>query len=120
MKVATKALVPALALMGALALPPLAEAGHRHGPGCGHRGYSSGRYYDRSHHHRARPHAHSYRYRPYRPGYYGYGYGYGYRPAPPPYAYGYYPGYYGNYGYYPPPPPYRVRPRVGVSLYLGF
>lgn len=116
MKLATKALVPALALVGALALPPLAEAGHRHGRGCGHRGYSSGRYYDRGRQHRARsyPYAHSYRYRPYRPDYYGYGY----RPAPPPYGYGYGydPGYYGYY----PPPPYRVRPRVGVSLYLGF
>jgi hypothetical protein len=113
MKAVVKALVPALSLCAALALPPLAEAGHRHGPGCGHRGYYSDGYrshgYARGyrHGHSPRPYAH----RPYRPGYYGY--------APAPYAYGY---AYGSYGYpYYPPPPYRgPRPRLGVSLYFGF
>jgi hypothetical protein len=117
MKAAVKALVvPALALVAALSLPPLAEAGHRHGPRCGHRGYYSDGY--RSGGYYSRPYGYSSRYRGSR-GYYGYGYApapYAYAPyAPAPYAYGY------GYGYYPPPPPYRgPRPRVGVSLYFGF
>ena len=44
MKAAVKALVPALALVAALSLPAVAEAGHRHGPRCGHRGYYSDGY----------------------------------------------------------------------------
>jgi len=119
MKGALKAIVPALALTAALALPSVAEAGHRHGRGCGHAGYGySSRGYGYS----------GYNGHPYRGhgGYYAAPYGYGhatpYRPyatpyyaaPPPPYAYG--------YGYYPPPPPryYGGRPRVGVSLYFGF
>lgn len=116
MKAAMKALVPALALAAALSLPSVAEAGHRHGPRCGHRGYYSDGYARRHRQgHYARPLGH-YGYRA-DPRYYGYRNGY----APAPYAYGYGNGYgYSNgygYGYYPPPPP---RPRVGVSLYFGF
>jgi len=94
MKAALKAIVPALALTAALALPSLAEAGHRHGRGCGHKGYHS-RGYGRSGY--------------YNGGYRGHG---GYYAAPPPYAYG--------YGYYPPPPVYHGGPRFGLSLHFGF
>ena len=45
MKAALKAVVPALALAAALALPSLAEAGHRHGRCCGHKGYGRSSYY---------------------------------------------------------------------------
>jgi len=119
MKAAVKALVPTLALVAALSLPAVAEAGHRHGPRCGHRGHYSDGYrsdgYSRGNRHGyySRPHAYSSRYRSYRPRYDGYGY------APAPYGYG--DGYGYGYGYYPPPPPYRSpRPRVGLSLYFGF
>lgn len=83
---------------------------HRHGPSCGHYGYSYSRpapyYYGGA----------------YGGGYYDSGYG-GYYGAPayPPPTYGY--GYGSGYGYYPPPPPpprYRHRPRVGVGIYFGF
>jgi len=133
MKVAMKALVPTLALVAALCLPAAVEAGHRHGPRCGHRGYYSDGYrsdgysrgsghgyysdgYSRGsrHGYYSRPYGYSSRYRGHRPRYYGHGY------APAPYGYGYDDGY----GYYPPPPPYRSyrgrRPRVGLSLYFGF
>ena len=122
MKAPLKAIVPALALAAALALPSLAEAGHRHGRGCGHKGYGrSSYYYDDGYRGRGyggRGYGGGYYARPY-----GYAYSSPYRPyarryyAPPPYAYGY-----GGYGYYPPPPPayYGGRPRVGVSLYFGF
>jgi len=112
MKAAVKALVPALALCAALSWPSFAEAGHRHGPRCAHRGYYSDGY-ARGHRHGYYPQPYAYSgYRPYRRGTYGHRY------APAPYAYGH--GY--GYGYYPPPPPpYRgPRPRVGVSLYFGF
>ena len=83
MKAALKALVPALALCAALSLPSSAEAGHRHGPGCGHRGYYSHGYsHGGGHGYYSRPYAYSSPYRSYRPGYYGYGYSY----APAPYA----------------------------------
>jgi hypothetical protein len=118
MKAALKAIVPALALTAALALPSLAEAGHRHGRGCGHKGYGrSGYYYDDGYRgNGGRGHGGGYYGRPY-----GYGYSSPYRPyarryyAPPPYGYG-------GYGYYPPPPPvyYGGRPRVGVTLHFGF
>jgi hypothetical protein len=116
---AMKAIVPALALAAALALPSLAEAGHRHGRGCGHKGYYSkgyGRSGSGSGYYNGGYRGHG--------GYYAAPYGYGYaapyRPyarryyaAPPPYAYG--------YGYYPPPPPvYYGRPRFGLSLHFGF
>ena len=130
MKAKLKALVPALALVGALSLPAVVEAGHRHGPRCGHRGHYSDGYsrgsgygygydsdgYSRGSRHGSysRPYGYSSRYRGYRPRYYGYRY------APAPYGYGYDDGY----GYYAPPPRYRSyrghRPRVGVSLYFGF
>ena len=126
MKAAVKALVPALALVAALSLPSVAEAGHRHGPRCGHRGYYSDGYrsdgYSRGnrHGHYSRPYAYAPRYRSYRPSYYGHGYGYA--PTPDAYGYGYGPGYGYDYGYpeYPPPPYRGPRPRVGVSLYFGF
>jgi hypothetical protein len=126
------ALVPALALAAALVLPPLAEAGHRHGPGCGHRHapYADrGRgYYDRGHgdyghgdyahghgHGYRNGYGYSYQYRPYRP----YGRRYGHSYAPVPYSYGSYgDGYEAPYGYYPPPPP--RRPRFGIGIYFGF
>jgi hypothetical protein len=123
MKLAMKALVPTLALVAALSLPSVAEASHRHGPRCGHRGYHSDGYYSDGysrgsrHGYYSRPYGYSSRYRGYHPRYYGHGYArvpYGYG-----YGYGYEEGY--GYGYYPPPPPYRShRPRVGVSLYFGF
>jgi hypothetical protein len=134
MKVAMKALVPALALVAALSLPAAVEAGHRHGPRCGHRGYysdgyrydgysrgsgygyDSDSYYDdgyRSDRYSrgrrdgySRPYGYSSRYRGYRPRYYGHGYA--------PY------GYDDGYGYYPPPRHRSRRPRVGVRLYFGF
>ena len=121
-------IVPALALAAALLAPPAAEAGHRHGPGCGHgyRGPSyshghrgghgySGRTYSRGpvHHHGPRSGHRGY-YRP-APYYYGGYYGGGYYAQPYPT-----PGYYGyGYGSYPPPPVYP-RPRVGVGIYFGF
>jgi hypothetical protein len=121
-----KALVPALALAAALLGTPLAEAAHRHGPGCGHRPPAHGYY----------GHRPSYR----SPGGYGYGYGYRaprpyyrsyrhYAPPPPYYGYGYggYGGYgydggygYGGYGYYPPPPPRYCPPRPRVGVWFGF
>jgi len=118
MNAQVKAIVPALALATALALPSAAEAGQHHAPRRGHRGYSAHRDDSRGHY-ATRPYGYSYRYRSYRPGYYSRGYGY----APAPYAYGYY-GY-GYDPYYPPlpypPPAYRrLRPRFGVSLYFGF
>ncbi|HEY8233925.1 MAG TPA: hypothetical protein VIJ10_14775 [Vicinamibacteria bacterium] len=122
MKAALKAIVPALALTAALALPSLAEAGHRHGRGCGHKGYHS-KGYGRSGYYNGGYRGHG--------GYggnggyytapYGYAYAAPYRPyarpyyaAPPPYGYG--------YGYYPPPPPpvYHGGPRFGLSLHFGF
>jgi hypothetical protein len=109
------ALVPALALAAALLVPPLAEAGHRHGPGCGHRPPAHG-YYG----HRPKPyygHGHGYAYRAPRPYYRRYA------PPPPYYGYGYGGGYYGyGPGYYPPPPPAYCppRPRGGVGIWFGF
>jgi hypothetical protein len=110
MKTALKALVPALALVAALAMPTVARAdehGSRGRHGYYSRGYSHGGHY-RGHY--ARPYGYGYgypRYRYYAPRYY----------SAPPYAYGYYgPGY--GYGYYPPPPP--TRPRFGIGLYFGF
>ena len=107
---------PVLAL-AALVAPPLAEAGHRHGPRCGHGPrYSYGRGYGSASVHRHGPGCGHYGYLYRRPapylygGYYGGGYG------------GYY-GYYGDpYGYYPPPPPPRYAPRRrgGVGIYFRF
>jgi hypothetical protein len=124
MNAQVKAIVPALALVAALALPSVAAASDRHGSRHGRRSYSAQRHDSRGYrgHYTARPYADSYRYRSYRPRYYG---GYDYAPAP--YAYGYYGygyapyAYDAPYGYYPPPPRYRrVRPHLGLSLYLGF
>jgi hypothetical protein len=117
MKARLSTLVAALGLAVLVSLPATAEAGHRHGNGCGHRGYERGYYGGHRGHSKG-----GY----YKGGYYRgpYGYAHGYRPyprryyaAPPPYAYGYAP-----YGYYPPPPPvyYDGRPRVGISLHFGF
>jgi hypothetical protein len=122
--------VPALALAAALLVPPLAEAGHRHGPGCGHRPPAHG-YYG----HRPKPyygHGRAYGYRAPRPYYRGYRH---YAPPPPyygsGYGYGYGNGYggYGGYGggsygygpgYYPPPAYCPPRPRGGVGIWFGF
>jgi len=85
-------IVPALALAAALAAPPLAEAGHRHGPGCGHSRYAP-RYSQGYRHGHTYGHRHG-------PGCGHYGYGYA-RPTPYYYGGGYYgnpypaPGYYG-------------------------
>lgn len=121
------ALAPVLALAAfTLAAPPLAEAAHRHGRDCGHRGYSSRDYRPAARHHRHTRHCRSHcdrgyagrysRDRGYTSRYYG---AYGYR------DYGSVPYYdSGYYGYIPPPPPrvYRHRrhhrPRVGI--YIGF
>lgn len=95
-----------------------AEAAHRHGPGCGHRGYgySSRSYY--GHGRDYRPYRHrSYRHRSYRHGYraprhYYSGRPYGYR--------------HHGYGYYWSPPPayyYGPRycpPRARVGLFFGW
>jgi hypothetical protein len=117
-------LAPVLALATlSLAAPSRLEAAHRHGPGCGHRGYTQAHRGD----HRAYAYpgrGHSYGYRPrvsYGYGYPAYGYRYGYRPDPGYGAYGYYgyPAY--GYGYYPPPPPPRFcRPRPRIEIHLGF
>jgi hypothetical protein len=147
MKVKVKALVPALALAAALSLPSVAEAGHRHGPRCGHRGhyshgyrsdgYSRGRGYGYSDGY-SRGSRHGYysdgyysdRYRSdgysrgSRHGYYSqpYGYSHWYQGHRPRYnGHGYAPyGYDDGYGYDPPPRYRSRRPRVGVSLYFGF
>ncbi len=108
MKAALKAIVPALALATALALPSAAEAGHRHGRGCGHKGYRGDYSYYRGGHghggHYARPYRYGYApYRRYARPYYV--------APPPPYVYGYYP---------PPPVYYHGRPHDGVTLHLGF
>jgi hypothetical protein len=115
MKVAMKALVPALALVGALSLPAAVEAGHRHGPRCGHRGYYSDGYsrggyghdgYSRGSRYYSRPYGYSQRYRGHRSRNYGYGYA--------PY------GYDDGYGYYPRPRHRSRRHRGGISIYFGF
>jgi hypothetical protein len=99
--------VSAMALALALVAPPLAEAGHRHGPGCGHRSYRPApRYSDRHHH--GPGCRHSAPYRPSARGYYGGGY----------YGGGYYGG--GYYGYRPVPPPPPVYHRPSIGIYLRF
>ncbi len=110
MRAALKALIPALALTGALLFAPAAGAddhgryrydsrGYSHGHGSSHgHGYYGGRY-----------HAAPYRryYRSYAPYYYA-PYGYAappYYAAPPPYAY---------------PPPVYGGPHFGIGLYFRF
>jgi hypothetical protein len=117
--------VSAMALALALVAPPLAEAGHRHGPGCGHRSYRPAPRYSDRHHHGLGCH-HSAPYRPSARGYYGGGYhgpggyyGGGY------YGGGYYGGSYYGGGYYgyrpvPPPPPPPVYGRPSIGIYLRF
>lgn len=100
--------VSAIALALALVAPPLAEAGHRHGPGCGHRGYRPAPHYSERYYHGPGC-RHSVPCRPSR-GYYGGGY----------YGGGYYGGGYYGYRPVPPPPPPPVYGRPSVGIYLRF
>ena len=130
MKASLKAMIPALALAGALLLTPSAEANDRRGYDDGYRGYSQGygrggysRGYGRGHY--GKGYGHRY-YRGYESGYYARPYRY-YRPygrayyAPPPYYSPYPQPYYYGYGpgYYAPPPPV-YGPRFGIGLFFGF
>lgn len=92
----------ALGLLLGLGVPTLAEASHKHGRSCGHRGY------DQSYR-PAYSYPHSYRYRP--------PVRYAYVPRPVyyrPYYRPYYVPYAPSYRYLPPPPP------PGISVRIGF
>lgn len=115
MRLRTLLLVTAVGLGGMLSVAQSAEASPRYRGRPAYRTHRPApRYYD---HRYSRPY--SYSHRPYSYGYRPYGYGYSYDP------YYYAPYYYDSYYYYGRRPVYRSyrpfhRPRVGISLHLGW
>ena len=116
MRLRTLLLATAVGMGGMLGVAQSAEASQRD-RGRGRSAYRSYRPAPRSYNYRS--------YRSYRPYSYGYNYGYRYNYAPYYYEpyYSYDPYYYGSY--YGRRPGYRsyrpyYRPRVGISLHLGW